>query len=86
MYLRSRFEVSYNIKKLPVNPYFSAEMHYQLNNPYGNDIDKWRYTAGMKYNINKRFAIDLFYRVDDEVNVKNPVHTSVIGTMVKYQF
>ncbi len=86
MYLRSKFKVSYNIKNLPFNPYLSAEMHYQLNNPYGNDIDKWRYTAGTEYSINKKFAIDLFYRLDNELNVKNPVRTSVLGTMLKYQF
>ena len=86
MYLRSKLEVSYNIKNLPLDPYLSVEMHYQLNNPYGNDIDKWRYTAGVEYGINKRFAIDLFYRVDDEANVKNAVRTSVLGTMLKYKF
>lgn len=86
MYLRSRLEVSYDIKNIPLIPYLSAEMHYQLNNPSGNEIDKWRYTAGAEYDLNKRFAIDLFFRLDDEVNVKNPVRTSVIGTMVKYRF
>ena len=86
MYLRSKLEVSYNIKKLPFNPYLSAEIHYQLNNPSGNDIDKWRYTAGTEYTINKKFAIDLFYRLDKEINVKNPVNTSVIGTVLKYRF
>ncbi len=83
MYLRSKLEVSFNIKKIPFNPYFSAEMHYQLNNPYGNYTDKWRYTAGTEYNISKKFAIDLFYRLDKEINVTNPVNTSVIGTMFK---
>jgi hypothetical protein len=86
MYLRSKLEVSYNIKKLPLNPYLSAEMHYQLNNPYGNDIDKWRYTAGIEYDINKKFAVDMFFRLDKEINVKTPVNTSVIGTMLKYRF
>jgi hypothetical protein len=86
MYLRSKLEVSYNIKKFPFNPYASAEMHFQLNNPEGNETDKWRYTAGVEYNLNKKLAIDLFFRYDKELNVKNPVNTSVLGTMIKYRF
>ena len=85
-YLRSKLEVSYNIKKSPFTPYLSAEMHYQLNNPSGNETDKWRYTAGTEYTINKKFTIDLFYRLDKEINVKNPANISVIGTMLKYRF
>lgn len=86
MYLRSKLELSYDTKKLPFNPYLSAEMHYQLNNPSGNNIDKWRYTAGTEYKFNKKLALDLFFRFDKEINVKSPVNTSVIGTMVKYRF
>ena len=86
MYLRSKLELSYDIKKLPLKPYFSAEMHYQLNNPSGNDIDKWRYTAGAEYSINKKFSLDIFFRYDKEQNVKSPVNTSVLGIMAKYRF
>jgi Protein of unknown function (DUF2490). len=84
-YLRSKLEVAYNIPNFPVNPYASVEMHYQVNNPKGNEIDKWRYTAGLEYNISKKFAIDLFYRYDNEVNVKNPVNSSKLGVMAKFQ-
>ncbi len=85
-YLRSKLEVAYDVPKIPLKPYLSAEMHYQLNNPEGNETDKWRYTAGMEYDFTKKLGLDLFYRVDDEVNVNNPVCTSVIGAMIKYKF
>lgn len=85
-YLRSKFEIAYDVPKIPLKPYISAEMHYQLNNPDGNQTDKWRYTAGMEYDFSKKLGLDLFYRVDDEVNVNNPVRTSVIGAMIKYKF
>lgn len=86
MVLRSKLEISYNIRKFPVDPYCSAEMQYQLNNPYGNEIDSWRYTAGAEYKISKKFAIDLYYRVDKSVNVKNPANISILGTSFKLDF
>ena len=84
-YLRSRFEVSYNVKNSPIKPYLSAQMHYQLNNPSGNVIDQWRYVAGMEYDINKKFTIDAYLMRDEEVNVKKPLNTTVVGTMLKFK-
>lgn len=86
MVLRSRFELAYNIRKFPVNPFLSAEMQYQLNNPYGNEIDCWRYTAGAEYKVSKKFGIDLYYRLDKSINVKNPANNSILGTSFKLNF
>jgi hypothetical protein len=83
--LRSRIELTYNIKKLPVDPYISAEMQYQLNNPEGNAIDRWKYTAGAEYKISKKFSVDLYFRLDKSVNVKNPATLSVLGTSFSFQ-
>jgi hypothetical protein len=84
MYLRSRFEASYNIRKMPLKPYFSAEMFYQLNNPYGNDVDKWRLTLGSDWALSKKFAVSPFIRSDREIHVKNPVNTFIIGAAFKF--
>ncbi len=86
MYLRSKLEASYNIKKMPLKPYFSTEMFYQLNNPYGNEIDKWRFTLGSEYSFNKKFSVSPFLRIDKEVNVKNPLTILIAGSAVKFQF
>ena len=85
MYLRSKLEVNYDIRKFPLNPYLSAEVYRQLNNPFGNSFSKWKYTVGTEYNLNKKLSFDLYFLIDNEINVKNPVRSSVIGATMKFK-
>lgn len=84
MYLRSKLEIDYNIKKFPLDPYLSIEMQNQLNNPFGNVTDKWRFTAGTVYKISGKMDIDFYLRYEKEQNVKNPVNTTALGVLLKY--
>lgn len=86
MVLRSKLELSYNIRKAALTPYVSAEMQYQLNNPYGNVVNKWRYTAGATYNFTKKMGLELYYKFDREVNVTTPLECNVLGAVLKYRF
>ncbi len=63
-YLRSRIEVEYDIKGSHFEPFVSAEMYYSLNDPdpANRNINRWRFVAGSKYNINKKNALQLYYR------------------------
>jgi hypothetical protein len=79
IYLRSRLQAAYNIKGSDFTPFTSAEMYYQLNNPKGNQIDNMRYTLGSGWAISKNFDIDAFLRLDQELNVKNPVSYWILG-------
>lgn len=78
-YLRSRLQAAYNIKGSVLAPFTSAEMYYQLNNPKGNQIDNMRYTLGTNWGISKNFDLDSFFRLDQEINVKNPVSYWILG-------
>ena len=83
-YLRSKLGISYDIKGFKAEPYLSAEMHYRLNNPDGNEIENWRYTLGVEYPFGKNFAVDGFFRLNRDVNVKNPVNMTIIGASLKF--
>ena len=48
--LRSRLQVEYNIKGLPLDPYASAEYGCGLS----YTTNKWKFTAGTDYKINKQ--------------------------------
>lgn len=63
-YLRSRLEVEYDIKDCHFEPFASAEMYYSLNDPdpTNKSINRWRFIAGSKYNINKDNTLQLYYR------------------------
>lgn len=59
LYLRSRLQVSYNIKGIPLEPYASFELSNNLCK--GFSIEKRRWVVGLEYTINKRHSFDLSY-------------------------
>lgn len=78
-YNRNKLTIEYRLKNNPYSPSLSAEMFYQLNNPEGNNINKGRYSAGLKRKINNRNSVELFYMLQSEYNRKNPQNISIIG-------
>jgi len=66
--IRSKFEVTYNIKKSPLTPFASVELFYALNEPNGIQdpaaakmITETRYAAGLEYSFKKNLAIEAGY-------------------------
>ena len=66
--LRSKVGVDYNIRNCPVDPYLSAEYGCGLN----YSANKWKFTAGADFKINKQNKIDLFYRYQTEDDDDEP--------------
>ncbi len=66
--LRSKVGVDYNIRKCPVDPYLSAEYGCGLN----YSANKWKFSAGADFKINKQNKIDLFYRYQTEDDDDEP--------------
>lgn len=62
-YLRNKFEVSYNIKKNPIDPFLSFEVYYPLNSFEINTINEYRITGGIDFPLNKKndMSIGLMY-------------------------
>ena len=84
-YLRSRVQVAYDVKVSKIEPYLSAEMHYQLNNPKGNEIDNMRYTLGIAFPISKKLDLDTFVRLSQELNVKKPENLYLLGLSINFK-
>ena len=78
--LRSRLELEYNIRSIKLSPYVSAEMYHS-----GSGLDKVRYTAGAKYKITKKHALELFYRYQDQSDEDDP-DGHIIGIEYKFKF
>jgi hypothetical protein len=83
---RNRIKIAYNISHFPVNPSFSLETFYQLNNPAGNDFEDLRYCLTLSYTLNKHHEWDLFSLIDKEINVNDPVQLFVAGLSYTYTF
>lgn len=58
-YLRSRLQVEYDIKGLPLTPYASYEFSNNLSD--GFHLDKQRLTVGADYKIKKKHTLTLAY-------------------------
>ncbi|MBR1468847.1 MAG: DUF2490 domain-containing protein [Prevotella sp.] len=77
-YLRSRFQVQYDKKGCPWQPYANVEM-YNGGDHFG--IHKMRYTVGLEYKITKQHVVEVYYRYqhnskeDNGENLLNTVMT-----------
>jgi hypothetical protein len=56
----TRFHLGENIPDCKLSPSFSVESFYELNNPDGNQFDKFRFTLAVDYKINKSNSISVF--------------------------
>lgn len=79
--LRSRLEVSYDIKSLSLEPYISCEMYHD-----DGGLRKTRYTIGGDYKITKRHSIGLYYRYQDFSGSDEGESTNIIGIGYKFKF
>lgn len=66
--LRTRFAVTYNIRKFPIDPFVSIELHHALNEPDGDltpgNVFKYterRINAGLEIKLNKQWSLKLAY-------------------------
>lgn len=80
-YLRSRLKVDYDIKNNKLEPYLSAEMYYSLSGK--KEINDMRYTVGAEFPLAGKFDLDTYLRLDQEMNVKNPVSLFIGGVTLK---
>ncbi len=79
--LRSKFTVEYNIKGVPVNPFASVDYGCGLN----YTTNKWKYSVGADYNINKKNRLTVYYRFQTEDDDDEPNgHMVGLGYKVKF--
>ena len=70
------------------SPYLGVEAFYLISKPGddGHFIDKWRYSAGVEYKFNRVHALDVYYLIQRERNVKNPLTDYVAGIGYVFSF
>lgn len=80
--LRSRFQIEYAKKGLPITPYANIELFNAWS------LQKTRYSAGIDWDINKQHTLGAFYRYqnvrnDDDDNEPN---CHLLGLSYKFKF
>ena len=79
--LRSKFIVEYNVKGLPLNPFASIDYGCGLN----YTANKWKYSVGTDYTINKKHKFTLYYRFQTEDDDDEP-NGHMLGMGYKLKF
>jgi len=84
--LRNKFSVDYNIKKFKFDPFFSAEIYRQIEDINTTQLSKLRWTLGLEYSLKNFGDLELFYRIDNELNQSYNKDTYIIGLGYKFSF
>lgn len=83
-YFRGKMTARYNFEKR-YTPFISAEVFYQLGIKE-KFVDNLRYMAGFDYEISKFHSLNIFYMINKEVQVNDPVTEYNFGLGYKYNF
>lgn len=83
-YIRGKLTARFNLEKR-YTPFLSAEAFYHLGIKE-KFVDNMRYTAGFDYELSKFHSLNIFYMVNKEVQVNDPVTEYNIGLGYKYNF
>ena len=82
-YIRNKLNIEWDLDK-PFAPYLSAELFSPLNYPREYFFDNIRSSAGIEYTPAKNHKIDLYYMIQNELNVSNPETDFILG--IGYSF
>jgi hypothetical protein len=77
-YTRTKLTLKLDLDK-KIRPYIFAESFFKLNDQEGIQFDNMRYCAGIEYSFSRLHMVDLFYMIQKEYNVKNPLTNFIVG-------
>lgn len=66
--LRGKAEIEYDVAKIKLNPYISAEAYYEIAK---KDCNRFKYSIGAKKKINKHNSVSLGFQMDDKLKTNN---------------
>lgn len=84
-YARNRLTLKYEINK-KIESFITSEIFYRTFYDKGDRFDKIRFYLGGEYKIDKKRAIKLYYMLQREFNVNNPVQSNIIGVSYSVDF
>lgn len=75
-HVRLKNSLKYDIKKWKLDPRISGELFHQVGNE--SKLSKYRLGAGTSYRIKKLGSLGLFYLLEQEVNVADPILAHIV--------
>jgi hypothetical protein len=85
-YYRTKIELTYNIRKIPVNPSVSVESFLLI--PKGDPLtfDAIRTAFGLNYPFNKHQELDMYWLNEWGINSEAGINDFVLGISYSYSF
>jgi hypothetical protein len=77
-HIRNKLTLEYDLDKW-IKPFAAYELFYRLNYKKGDRFDNYRFYLGFNIKINKDHEIQVYYLREEEINMKNPKRSDIIG-------
>ncbi len=77
---RQKLRASYNVRKTPFEPFVALESFMDIFY-----LQKIRYTLGFSHSFLDEIDIDIFYRLQQEVNTNKPESLYIVGVSLGYK-
>lgn len=75
---RCRAGIAYDIFGVPLSVYTSFEVYLVLNDPTNPANTLNKYIAGIKWDLPKKWDLNLYYLCENEVNISNPLQAHIV--------
>lgn len=79
MYWRNRFQVAYQMPNSRFKYLLSTELHWLVNDPKSSVIDNLRTVFTVDYRLSRRQHLGFSVRMDNDIQVKEPVDRLYLG-------
>lgn len=84
--LRNRLTATYNIKGTKLEPYVQTELFSRFEKDEEAYFNKVRWTIGLNYSLSKKSDVNIFYRLNNELNQDFNKDTYIIGVGYTFSF
>ena len=86
LYWRNRLQATYQMPNSRFKYALSVELFWLTNNPKGSFVDNLRTVASVEYRLTRRHYLTAFARMDNDLQVKEPVDRFYFGLVFKMKY
>ena len=86
LYWRNRLQATYQMPNSRFKYALSAELFWLTNDPKGSFVDNLRTVASVEYRLTRRHYLTAFARMDNDLQVKEPVDRFYFGLVFKMKY
>lgn len=82
---RHKISLKYKKKGLDIVPGIAAEGFFTLGPAWDKYDQKWRFTAGVQYQLTKKINLGLFYKLQKEYHTNDPLTLHILNIGLDYE-